>query len=149
MLELLHGGGRLRHVDRKGRDMWRRTKLRWFLVSAMTLAGVAIALVIWQRQPVGFDTLENLVVELAGIIEERDEGRLSRLSHDPIEVPFERLVRQHAKLNYVSLLHENRLWMSSNSWKLGGHGSRFGHIHIDCVRQLDGQWYLKRIWHCR
>ena len=35
-----------------------------------------------------------------------------------------------------------------SSFKLGGHGHEYNHIHIDFVRRPDG-WYLSNIWQCR
>ncbi len=34
------------------------------------------------------------------------------------------------------------------SFKLGGHASELGHIHVDFVR-ADGGWALHKIWICR
>jgi len=36
----------------------------------------------------------------------------------------------------------------ATAYKLGGHDSELGYIHIDFVRQPDG-WTLQRIWICR
>lgn len=53
------------------------------------------------------------------------------------------------RLDSIRRMHEDRRWTGANSWMLGGHGFRYGHIHIDFVKQLDGKWYVKRIWQCR
>jgi len=35
-----------------------------------------------------------------------------------------------------------------SSFKLGGHGDAYNHIHIDFVSRPDG-WYLSNVWQCR
>lgn len=99
--------------------------------------------------PQGFGSLEDLVTELSAAIEARDKGRINQLCYDSCDVPIDRLAGQHEELSYHAILREKPGWTKADSWKLGGHGSRFGHIHIDFVKQLDGKWYLKRIWGCR
>ena len=125
----------------------RRQLLR--LAVLLMVAAVIVGVGTRASRKAGFSSLEALVQELAWAIEDGNPPRLDDLCHDPLEVSFERLVRQHAKLNYVTLLYRDRRWTASNSWKLGGHGFEYGNIHIDFVRQLDGKWYLKRIWGCR
>lgn len=128
--------------------MWRRSRFTWIAVASAVAGAAAIVFLVLNRHE-GFDSLELLVAEMIVAIEEQDEKRLDRLCHGPIEVSIGRLIKQHASLDYMALLYENRSWTRANFWKLGGHGPRLGHIHIDCVRQLDGKWYLKRIWGCR
>jgi hypothetical protein len=36
----------------------------------------------------------------------------------------------------------------ANKFKLGGHGSELGHIHIDFIKKK-GKWFLDKIWLCK
>jgi|GEM_PF-3544844 len=126
-------------------------------IRLVTLAVVGVLIVVgaWiftirrNAPPVGYTNLEDLVSTMATAIERNDEEQIQRLCHQPLEVGIDRLLSQHARLNYITLLHQNRMWKLADSWTLGGHGQEFGHIHLDFVKQLDGKWYLKRIWECR
>jgi hypothetical protein len=35
-----------------------------------------------------------------------------------------------------------------DTFKLGGHASELGHLHVDFVR-VEGGWRLRDIWNCR
>ncbi len=98
-----------------GARMLRSAKGRWLGVGAVSVAGATVAVIALNRPPTGYGSLEDLVTDLGAAIEERDEERLAGLCRDPLGVPFERLARQHAALNYLTLLHEDRRWNFADS----------------------------------
>ena len=61
----------------------------------------------------------------------------------------EMLLNEHRRTGAFTKLYADRHFPSTAStFKLGGHASELGHIHIDFVRDAEG-WRLKDIWNCR
>lgn len=59
------------------------------------------------------------------------------------------LVEEHKKTGSLAKLYADRRFPSEiDAYKLGGHASELGHIHIDFVRH-GNEWKLKDIWNCR
>lgn len=127
----------------------RRLKQVWFILGAGSVLLVMLLVTTILRPREGYDSLEELVADLDAAIAANDHERVKQLCHEPPRVSLQRINRQHAKLSYTTLLNEDLGWKSTDAWKLGGHGPRFGHIHVDFVKQLDGRWYLKRIRECK
>ena len=65
---------------------------------------------------------------------------------------FEELFTIHVKRRLRSLYLDRsppiEFPPDSDNFKLGGHQSELGHIHID-FKRLDRAWRLDRIWMCR
>lgn len=62
---------------------------------------------------------------------------------------FEMLVAERKRTGALEKLYDGRAFPTdADTFKLGGHASELGHVHIDFVR--DGaNWKLKDIWNCR
>ncbi len=59
------------------------------------------------------------------------------------------LLREHKRTEAFTKLYKDRHFPSSgDTFKLGGHASELGHIHIDFDREGES-WRLKDIWNCR
>jgi hypothetical protein len=58
------------------------------------------------------------------------------------------LAMTHEKTDLRDLYRGREFPQDVDKFKLGGHASELGHIHIDFVRQEDG-WRINRIWQCR
>lgn len=62
---------------------------------------------------------------------------------------FEMLVDERKRAGALGKLYADRKFPTdSDTFKLGGHASELGHVHIDFIREKSG-WRLKDIWNCR
>lgn len=49
---------------------------------------------------------------------------------------------------FAKLYADRQFPETATTYKLGGHASELGHVHIDFIREEE-VWRLKRIWNCR
>lgn len=62
---------------------------------------------------------------------------------------FRMLVDERKRAGALRELYDDRKFPTdSETFKLGGHASELGHVHIDFIREKSG-WRLKDIWNCR
>ena len=59
------------------------------------------------------------------------------------------LLKERERTGPFSKLYANRQFPeAATTFKLGGHASELGHIHIDFIRE-GAAWKLKDVWNCR
>ena len=98
-----------------------------------------------------FSDLAEAVRFLAGVLETGlDRGSLAEACREPLppEWVLDRLREQAAVTPLVRLYAGWEFPPAAREFKLGGHASELGHIHIDFVRS-DAGWQIQRIWMCR
>lgn len=62
---------------------------------------------------------------------------------------FDSLTREWKRTGPFSVLYSSRKFpVVGSTFKLGGHDSELGHMHID-FKRADGGWVLDDIWICR
>ena len=64
------------------------------------------------------------------------------------KVVFEVLKEQDQRTPLIKLYSDIEFPQDKDKFKLGGHMSELGFIHIDFVKK-DGKWYIGDIWQCR
>jgi len=62
--------------------------------------------------------------------------------------PFDQLKTAHKTKGLGARYGKLEFPTTEEAFKLGGHASEIGHLHVDFLR-VDGQWRLKDIWNCR
>lgn len=118
------------------------------LFSASVIAG--------NGQPRTFDSLSDATKFLDRALARRDREMLlsaflpsakTYFSEHP-EV-FQMLVAARERTGALGKLYGKRTFPTdANTFKLGGHASELGHVHIEFVRN-GASWRLKEIWNCR
>lgn len=59
------------------------------------------------------------------------------------------LLKERERTGPFTKLYANRQFPeAATTFKLGGHASELGHIHIDFIRE-GAAWKLKDVWNCR
>jgi hypothetical protein len=99
---------------------------------------------------VRFITLSEALAYIESALAPGDVERLAAASRRPLPAAWvlDRL-REYNQLTSISRLYAAREFpRDTNKFKLGGHSSELGHIHIDFTTKGDG-WELEEIWMCR
>lgn len=128
---------------------------RRFLLIAQCLGLIAAPAYAGARP--AFRSLKQATVMLDGHIAARDRAALlaeckayggcEYFSGHP-EV-FDLLVAAWNRVGpFENLYGDQEFPRTRDEFKLGGHQSELGHVHIDFVKR-DGAWTLKDIWNCR
>jgi hypothetical protein len=126
----------------------------WVVVLGVTflipsLAGVCPAA---GEKPAAFTALKDAVAFIAGCLDKGDFDRLaascSNAARPATKNALESLKRTHEKTPLPKLYEGKEFPADKDAFKLGGHMSELGFIHIDFVRK-DGAWCLDSIWMCR
>jgi hypothetical protein len=97
-----------------------------------------------------FTDLGEALRFLSAAVEGGNWGRLAEACREavPPEWVLDRLRERNAATPLVRLYAGREFPADAQKFKLGGHGKKFGHIHIEFVRS-DAGWELQRIWMCR
>ncbi len=107
--------------------------------------------------PPSFATVPEAVEFIAECLDNDDHNSLSTacVGGDRPQVyltthrrAFDMLRAAHGRTPLQSLYATRAFPKDQNTFKLGGHMSEIGHIHIDFVK-IDGNWHLQDIWDCR
>jgi hypothetical protein len=84
--------------------------------------------------------------DYAGLVSACAAGAKSTLAQH--RAPFEQLQTAHKAKPLAQRFGKLEFPRQQDTFKLGGHDSEIGNLHVDFVR-VDGQWRLKDIWNCR
>lgn len=129
-------------------------RLAWILISslALQLAHAADAV----KQPATFGKLGEALQFLAKTIESDDYAGLTAACATPDKgpsiaqhrAPFDLLKTAHKAKPLAERYSKLEFPAQGDTFKLGGHGSELGHLHVDFVR-VNGKWQLQDIYQCR
>lgn len=84
--------------------------------------------------------------DYAGLVAACAAGEKSTLAQH--RAPFDQLKTAHQAKALRERYAKLEFPAQADTFKLGGHASELGHLHVDFVR-VDGGWRLKDIWNCR
>ena len=112
--------------------------------------------------PVVFDSLKAAVEYIAVVLDAHDFSKLADMvgeKDEPVAsgLPTSReyclraithLAATHSKTDLRILYQGRDFPKDADKFKLGGHASELGHVHVDFERQSSG-WKVARIWQCR
>ena len=110
-----------------------------------------------QKSPYEFHDLDAAMGFVIRCIETDDvESIITAMKHERKVQPylernkhvFDRLKAQHAAKPYEEFTKDLSFPADVTEFKVGGHGSEYGHIHIDFEKRGD-KWCLKSIWDCK
>ncbi len=110
-----------------------------------------------KKQHPGFEKLEEAVEFLVACLQDDRFKDLAgacigRRGGRPLfprtQTVFGVLKRRHEKTPLAQLYAETEFPEEGMTFKLGGHFSELGHIHIDFEKQ-HRRWYIADIWMCR
>lgn len=109
-------------------------------------------------EKISFLNLKNAVEFISKCLENDDYKKLSETCIGGVrknppyivqhKVVFEMLKEQNQKIPLIKLYSEIEFPKDKDKFKLGGHMSELGCIHIDFVKK-DGKWYIGDIWSCK
>jgi hypothetical protein len=96
-----------------------------------------------------FETLTDAVHFLAQALNAGDDEALAGASREELPAWVLKRLTERPQQTPLPQLYAGREFPdAADEFKLVGHGSELGPIHIDFVRAADG-WQLRRIWMCR
>jgi hypothetical protein len=97
-----------------------------------------------------FSSLKTAVRFIATAVEREDYDGLARACREPLPSAYvlHRLREVNADTPLGELYAGWKFPSNASHLKLGGHGRKFGHIHIDFERAKAG-WGIRQIWMCR
>jgi len=130
--------------------------MRTALVTAATLLLLCVAQANsddsrTHRQP-AFLSLKEAVTFISSCLERGDLATLAGAclegSGTLTPAVFAQLQKIHKEIPLGTRYEKREFPADAESFKLGGHMSELGHIHIDFVKR-SGKWCLSRIWMCR
>jgi len=100
------------------------------------------------RSHPAFATLSQATAFLDSCLEAKDAKRLEDATLQHQSTSFEALAKIHARIPLAKLYVGKEFPADRDRFKLGGHASELGHVHVDFLKR-DGNWFLESIWMCR
>ncbi|HNX93905.1 MAG TPA: hypothetical protein PKL14_01995 [Holophaga sp.] len=94
-----------------------------------------------------FKTLPEAVAFISGCLDANDPKKLGLAAIHKVTA-FDSLQQAHRQVPLTQRYAGCQFPANANQFKLGGHASELGHVHIDFIKQKDA-WYLDSIWLCR
>jgi hypothetical protein len=95
-----------------------------------------------------FLNLSHAVGFISEALEEDDWKSLADACRAELPAAWVRLQETHRTTPLPELYADREFPKNSTEFKLGGHDTELGHIHIDFVKESNG-WEIKQIWMCR
>lgn len=125
-----------------------RTHLGRLAISLLLLPLAAASASPAAKSPPSFGSLGQATAFLDSCLEAKDAKRLEDATLQHQSTSFEALRKVHVRVALSKLYSGKEFPADRDRFKLGGHDSELGHVHVDFLKR-DGKWFLESIWMCR
>jgi hypothetical protein len=131
-----------------------KTIYYWMLIGSLALQVASAGEML--KRPVTFTHLSEALQFLTTTLNKDDYAGLTAAcafsdkgaSLSQQRAPFDQLKAAHKTKPLDERFGKLEFPAKGDAFKLGGHGSEIGHLHVDFIR-VDGKWQLKDIYQCR
>lgn len=127
-------------------------KLMYLLLALTSLGGQTVEAVTAKTNAPGFVNLPAAVAFIASCLETQDFAKLTQACLSDAQPPAKHVLTQlkqkHEEQPLPKRYAAKAFPAKGTAFKLGGHDSELGNIHVDFSKQGD-RWYLEHIWMCR
>ncbi len=122
------------------------------ILACLLVSGCASAPAVDQPDSTaGFSTVPEALTFMIDCVEQNDMTRLAEAcvgEKGTTLAYFNNLVSFHRSNGLKKSYGDKTFPEKGHTFKLGGHGKQFHHLHIDFVKKGE-KWHLARIWICR